>query len=444
MITEEHEGPVKIPFRWSRPEFEAVDGFGDMGSLSVLDGLVLAFGYIDDEGISCCGSGVMVAPGLIVTATHVAEATRGTFGMISSFVSDGKMRLWAPRQLHVLCGEQPSPLFNVPKQYNYSDVTLISCSLMSDPIEAHPLVMAHVEAWWPPKIGERLWAVGYRQLSNDGAPGITMLCTSGLVTDYFPEGRGAHLPGPCIEVAMHTVGGMSGGPVFNSEGHVIGIVSSSYETEDFRGPTYVSLILPAVTGTVESAWPKSFWPQKYVGLSLAKDLGLAKVHGEAIFVKEGVPINRDDFYEKYGNDFDSFLESETLAFIEALPNRGLRHLMQEAGYPTEAIRNIVELSVSLTEGVEDPHIIHCYTPDHNNVDLYYSYNLRIVDLDFSIPIDAFNANEEMINSAYENIYLDDNVANFSCYIRIYLSVSFTHEIQSDTQSDFNVYKIKFK
>lgn len=443
IVTHPQEGPFSIPTKWARPEFTANDGFGDTGSLSVLDGMVLAFGFIDDNGLHCCGSALMVAPGLLVTATHVAEETRNTAGMAYSFLSDRKMRLWAPHQLHVLSGPLGSPLFGTPKRHITSDVTLVSCSLMSDAIEDHPLVMAHLEVCIP-KVGERLYAVGYRQLSHDDVPGATMICSAGPVTDCHLEGRGSHLPGPCVEVSMNTLGGMSGGPVFNAEGHVVGIVSSSYEADDYRGPTYVSLILPAIVGTVDAPWPKGFWPNCQIGLSLAKHLGCARVHGNVFFQKEAVRLNRDEFYENYNNDFDPFLEEETLDFIETLPKHALKFLLKNAGYSPLPLSNFSQLSVSLTEGVEDPELIHCYTTDKNIVFVDYRFNLRIVDLDFEIPSLDYDSIKEIVDKDYYNIEIKDKFVSISCYVRVYLEVSFTHNIHEEYQSDFCVSKIYFK
>lgn len=87
---------------------------------------------------------------------------------------------------------------------------------------------------------------------------------------------------------MNTTGGMSGGPVFNTKGHLVGIVSSSYEAYDILGPTYVSLIWPAGVGEVAVQWPCGFWPKEEVGLKLARELGYSKVHGDVSVDENGV------------------------------------------------------------------------------------------------------------------------------------------------------------
>jgi hypothetical protein len=72
----------------------------------------------------------------------------------------------------------------------------------------------------------------------------------GEVAQHFLNGRGSMLPGPTIEVACSTPGGLSGGPAFDKNGKVFGILSSSLNHEDGRGPSFVSLLWPALVRQV--------------------------------------------------------------------------------------------------------------------------------------------------------------------------------------------------
>ena len=66
---------------------------------------------------------------------------------------------------------------------------------------------------------------------------------------------------PCFAPNVFSVGGMSGGPVFDETGHVIGIVSESIGND---GPddyvTFVSLIWPVVLFEFEGVYPQGMFP----------------------------------------------------------------------------------------------------------------------------------------------------------------------------------------
>ncbi|MFS1863149.1 hypothetical protein [Vibrio splendidus] len=55
-----------------RPEFEAVDGFAEE-TLWVLEGLIVALGFIHEDQQHIIGSDIMFAPGLCLTATYFAK-----------------------------------------------------------------------------------------------------------------------------------------------------------------------------------------------------------------------------------------------------------------------------------------------------------------------------------------------------------------------------------
>ena len=89
---------------------------------------------------------------------------------------------------------------------------------------------------WQPSIGEYVLAFGYPELkpsaemSNFEIQAIVedgLHCAYGQITRLFPGGRDSTNPTPVFEVEANWPSGMSGGPVVNEQGNVIGIVSRS-------------------------------------------------------------------------------------------------------------------------------------------------------------------------------------------------------------------------
>ncbi|MCA9421939.1 MAG: trypsin-like peptidase domain-containing protein [Nitrospira sp.] len=88
-----------------------------------------------------------------------------------------------------------------------------------------------------PKIGDRVMAIGYpnvmdvQNVSEEGVLIFTekMYGAVGEITKLFSTGRDITKPWPLFEVSCNWPGGMSGGPIFNEDGHVIGLVSSGMD-----------------------------------------------------------------------------------------------------------------------------------------------------------------------------------------------------------------------
>src|SRR5450432_1387180 len=83
-----------------------------------------------------------------------------------------------------------------------------------------------------------------------------MMVARGKVTARYEHGRDrVLLPAPCFEVDCPAIGGMSGGAAFDEGGFAIGAVTSSIE----GGPTYLSLIWPAMIETIHPMWPSGLY-----------------------------------------------------------------------------------------------------------------------------------------------------------------------------------------
>lgn len=117
------------------------------------------------------------------------------------------------------------------------DIAAMSAVLQPD---APPFHTVPVNFQTPPKIGDIVFAVGYPELGLEAMNGDEvarylsegMFGVYGRVTNLYPNGRSKTRTSPGFEVEADWPAGMSGGPVFNRRGEVVGVVSSSLQPSD--------------------------------------------------------------------------------------------------------------------------------------------------------------------------------------------------------------------
>lgn len=95
-----------------------------------------------------------------------------------------------------------------------------------------------------PQKGDKLFTYCYPEtiVSYEELQAINVIPTEyeGVVVEEYPDGRdGYMLPSTCYQVEMNIVGGASGGPVFDQNGLIVSLNSTSYEGEYI---TFVSCI----------------------------------------------------------------------------------------------------------------------------------------------------------------------------------------------------------
>lgn len=218
-------------------------------------GVVLALAILYPDRQELHGSGVMVSPGVALCATHVILQylddlrSGNALGLCVGTVGVTQ-RFWRIRQVAV---------------DDRHDIALLGLSLASAMPEDRTFHQVGLSTRLP-AMGERLICAGFRPLGgrqsfpvHEGVMSsisATIQVSSGTVGQRFPRGRDAHvLPYPSVEADFPAWGAMSGGPVFDERGFVVGLLSRSLETADEPSPSYVSLIWPALLIPFQWHWP---------------------------------------------------------------------------------------------------------------------------------------------------------------------------------------------
>ena len=372
-----------------------------MGSLHEAGDALAAVAYFDSSGLTVMGSAVMVAPGILLTATHVLDeiASEGCTPVFLTFI-EGGARAWLPRDVSTLSKPSQFP----GRDDAISDLALVSCTLNSDAAEAYPLTLAPMQIALP-LIGDRLWAIGFRHQGIDArAALVTPLVSSGLVVAAYPSGRGERMISPCFEVNMETVGGMSGGAVVNADGFLVGLVSSSWE----GGPSYMTLIWDAVHLRVRSSHPKL---QRHERVSIlgASALRLAKLKGHVErdpfgdvhfkfsddetnllsssrspeeIVDLPVPALTEDQLELFLEDWSADLESAAVeSALRILAGQDLsrtREFLETSDIPQDCLAAIEAFTVEDFDGLEDITVTSTEKIDETKFRLNYFFDIPLL------------------------------------------------------------------
>lgn len=108
-----------------------------------------------------------------------------------------------------------------------------------------------------PVIGEKLYTLGFVEHSKrrwrGGPIRLEVYESAGTVIDVYPKGRGQMPPGPCFAIDSGATGGMSGAPVFDQAGLVMGVLTSGSDDSQ-NGYSIVSSVSPVLDHKITQTW----------------------------------------------------------------------------------------------------------------------------------------------------------------------------------------------
>lgn len=213
------------------------------------------------------GSGVFIAPGLALTATHVLKDYSDRFEDIVPWDKSGVANFGIQAIQYRAGGAEPAlwDVWSVGRLVPL-DIAVVQLAPHSPLAEnfGWPYITMDVS---PPAVGTRVQAFGFPQslVRLDEAAGRWVLDevpagSIGQLTQVFLERRDATLmPFPSFEMNLQILGGMSGGPVFRESGHLCGILCSSFDVEE---------------GASDISYASLLWPSLALRLSATQNLGI--------------------------------------------------------------------------------------------------------------------------------------------------------------------------
>ncbi len=219
------------------------------------------------------GNAAMVAPGIAIGARHVIESDL-------PMIIKGERHIWAT----AVCKGSRLDYWEIRHINTHENTDLAIFSLVRKSELPEDLTLnVTVPSTRMPNEGETVMVAGFHwtggSSSNQQEHFQSVIHGDvrgavGLVTDRFAIRRdNSSLRWPCFAIRVGTYGGMSGGPAFDSEGHLIGVLCSGFgDGDSTEGPSYISMLYPALYESFLTAWPNALYPERTTLLEIDRRL----------------------------------------------------------------------------------------------------------------------------------------------------------------------------
>jgi len=221
---------------------------------------VLALAGYYDGKLYPCGSAFIIGNGLALTAAHILEKPfdstfrvhteneKNRFSIVGFQKVNGSKNavIWQVKSAYL------SPIQSDKENEDRSiDVALLKISPQQHSLEERYNILSFELNIASPIVGDIVSAYGFSnsKIKGDTTPSSYKFDNNfrkieGEVTQIFSMHRDrGFLTFPCFEVNANFDHGMSGGPIFNQQGQVCGVITSG---NNFNGPSYGSILWPAM------------------------------------------------------------------------------------------------------------------------------------------------------------------------------------------------------
>ena len=217
----------------------------------------------------------MIAPGVVLTASHTLEDHREAVSARTQQIEclairrDGRAELWTAERWRWPEVNSDISVLNVRLRtevpYDWSCACLPITTRA--PRDGETLSVVGFQFGAPNRNG-RIGTIGDIPIIGQGA----MYVSTGAVRKlWYPQRDPVRVSFPAIEIACGTLGGMSGGPVLDGMGHVVGLLSTGEDTTD-GSRSYAAWVLQAFMFKLDLVWPPGLYPPEPNLLDLPQSL----------------------------------------------------------------------------------------------------------------------------------------------------------------------------